>query len=148
MENLENEELKLLTGEGYSFETKIFGKKKVWNIGKIPMGKMLKLAKIFIQIKVDEEAISSEDISIQIPAQYEAVRNNAELCAKAIAVSVDSWIPKWILKWHFLNSLNSQEVKDLSFELLKFSDYQNFMISMALMNGNRPTKAKAIEKTV
>lgn len=148
MENLEKEELNLLTGEGYSFETKLFGKTKKWTIGKIPMGKMLRLSKIFIQIKVDEESISSEDISIQIPAQYEAVRNNADLCARAIAEAVDSRFPKWFLRWHFLNSLNSQEVKDLSFELLKFSDYQNFMISMALMNGNRPTKAKAIEKTV
>lgn len=148
MENLENEEIKLLTGEGYSFETKFFGKKRKWTIGKIPMGKMLKLSKIFIQIKVDEEAISSEDLSIQIPAQYEAVRNNAMLCAEVIAVAVESKLPKWFLKRHFLNSLNSQDVKDLAFELLKFSDYQNFMISMALMNGNRPTKAKPIEKTV
>lgn len=147
MEKLESEELKLLTGEGYGFETKLFGRILKWSIGKIPMGKMLRLSKIFIQIKVDEEAISSEDLSIQIPAQYEAVRNNALLCAKVIAEAVDSRLPKIFLQWHFLNSLNSQDVKDLAFELLKFSDYQNFMISMALMNGNRPTKAKAIEKT-
>lgn len=148
MENLEQEELKLLTNEGYSFETRLFGRKMKWSIDKIPMGKMLRLAKIFIQIKVDEEAISSEDLSVQIPAQYEAVRNNAELCAKAISEAVDSKFPKWFLKWHFLNTLNSSEVKNLAFELLKFSDYQNFMISMALMNGNRPTKAMPIEKTV
>lgn len=148
MENLEKQELKLLTGEGYSFETKLFGKKNKWNIGKISIGKMLRLSKIFIQIKVDEEAIASEDLQVQIPAQYEAVRNNAELCAQVIATAVESRYPQWFLKWHFMNSLNSQEVKDLAFELLKFSDYQNFMISMALMNGNRPTKAKPIEKTV
>lgn len=148
MENQEQEEIKLLTGEGYGFETSLFGKKMRWSIKKIPMGKMLRLSKIFIQIKIDEEAISSEDLSVQIPAQYESVRNNAELCAKAIAQAVDSKFPKWFLKWHFLNTLTSSDVKSIAFELLKFSDYQNFMISMALMNGNRPTKAMPIEKTV
>ncbi len=148
MENIEKEELNLLTGDGYKFSTTLLGKKLEWHIGKIPIGKMLRLSKIFIQIKVDEEAISSEDLRIQFPAQYEAVRNNAELCAKAIAEAVDSWIPKRILKWHFLNTMNSEEVKDVAFQLLKFSDYQNFMTSMVLMNGNRPTKATPIEKTV
>lgn len=148
MQNQEREELNLLTGEGYCFTTKLFGKTMKWDIGKIPIGKMLRLSKIFIQIKIDEEAIASEEFAVQIPAQYEAVRNNADLSARAIAEAVNSNLPKWFLKWHFLNCLTSQQVKDLSYELLKFSDYQNFMISMALMNGNRPTKAKAIEKTV
>lgn len=148
MENLEKEEINLLTGEGYKFKTKFFGKEIEWTIGKIPIGKMLKLSKIFIQIKVDEEAISSEDLRIQFPAQYEAVRNNAELCVTAVSEAVESKLPKWLIKWHFLNTLNSEEIKDIAFQLLKFSDYQNFMTSMVLMNGNRPTKAKPIEETV
>jgi len=177
MENidLEKEELELLVGEGFSFETVFLGKKKVWHIGKITMGKMLKLSAISIKIKFDEESLSSTDLSVQLPAQYEAVRDNAELLAEAVAVAVEDqyWevlpkkVPKWLpnfvtkfikkqtelipidfLKDHFLNSLNSEEIMKFSLELLKFSNYQNFMTSTALMNGNRPTKAMPIEKTV
>lgn len=81
---LEKEELELLVGEGYSFETTLLGKKKTWNIGKLSMGKMLRLSKISIKIKVDEEALSNSDLSIQLPAQYESVRDNAELWLKLL----------------------------------------------------------------
>jgi len=150
MENieLEKEELGLLTGQGFSFETLLFGKKREWRIGKLSMGKMLKIAAISIKIKVDEEALSNSDLSVQLPAQYEAVRDNAELLAEAVAIAVESKLPKWLLKWHFLNSLNSEEIMKFSLELLKFSNYQNFMTSTVLMNGNRPTKAMPIEKAV
>ncbi|WP_062699388.1 hypothetical protein [Chryseobacterium indologenes] len=150
MENieLEKEEIELLVGNSYSFETNFFGKKKTWNIGKLSMGKMLRLSKISIKIKVDEEALSNADLSIQLPAQYEAVRDNAGLLAEAVSVAVESKLPKWFLKWHFLNSLNSKDIMDFSLELLKFSNYQNFMTSTVLMNGNRPTKAMPIEKQV
>lgn len=150
MENieLEKEELELLVGEGYSFETIFFGKKKTWNIGKLSMGKMLRISRISIKIKIDEEALSNSDLSIQLPAQYEAVRDNAGLLAETVAVAVESTLPKWFLKWHFLNSLNSEEIMKFSLELLKFSNYQNFMTSTVLMNGNRPTKAMPIEKPV
>lgn len=145
---LEKEELDLLVGEGFSFETIFLGKKKTWHIGKITMGKMLKIAAISIKIKVDEEALSNTDLSIQLPAQYEAVRDNASLLAEAVAVAVESKLPKWFLKWHFLNSLSSEEIMKFSLELLKFSNYQNFMTSTVLMNGNRPTKAMPIENQV
>lgn len=150
MENieLEKEELELLLGNGYSFETVFFGKKKVWNIGKLSMGKMLRISKLSIKIKVDEEALSNSDLSIQLPAQYEAVRDNASLLAETVAIAVESKLPKWFLKWHFLNSLNSEEIMKFSLELLKFSNYQNFMTSTVLMNGNRPTKAMTVEKAV
>lgn len=150
MENieLEKEELELLIGNGYSFKTEWFGKEKVWHIGKITMAKMLKLAAISIKIKVDEEALSNSDLSVQLPAQYEAVRDNAGLLAEAVSIAVESKLPKWLLRWHFLNSLNSKEIMDFSLELLKFSNYQNFMTSTVLMNGNRPTKAMPIEKQV
>lgn len=150
MENidLEKEELELLVGEGYSFETVLFGKKRKWTIGKLSMGKMLRISKISIKIKVDEEALSNSDLSIQLPAQYEAVRDNANLLAEAVAVAVESKLPRWFLKLHFLNSLNSEEIMKFSLELLKFSNYQNFMTSTVLMNGNRPTKAMPIEKAV
>lgn len=177
MENieLEKEELELLVGEGYSFNTIWLGKEKTWHIGKITMGKMLKLAAISIKIKVDEDALSNSDLSVQLPAQYEAVRDNAELLAEAVAVAIPTeyrevlpkkyphWLPKFItkhikketeaipveeLKEHFLNSLDSKEIMDFSLELLKFSNYQNFMTSTVLMNGNRPTKAMPIENQV
>ncbi len=150
MENieLEKEELELLVGQGYSFTTTFLGKEKTWHIGKLSMGKMLKISKISIKIKVDEESLSNADLSIQLPAQYEAVKDNAGLLAEAVAIAVESKLPKWFLKWHFLNSLDSKEIMDFSLELLKFSNYQNFMTSTVLMNGNRPTKAMTVEKAV
>jgi len=148
MENKEQEEISLLTGNGFQFETSFFGRKINWNIGKITLGKMFQLSDVFIKMKVDEESAYSTDLSIQIPAQYQSVRDNAKLCAEAVAIAVDSKIPKCFLKWHFFNSLDATETSKFALELLKFSNYQNFMTSTVLMNGNRPTKAMPIESQV
>lgn len=158
MEKQEQEELNILTGKGYEFETILFGKKRKWSTGKMTLGKMLKLSQVFIKMKVDESEISNQDLSIQIPAQYELVRNNAKLAIEAVYMAIESEFPKWIkalklitkplIKKHLLNSLNSEELAKFTLELLKNSDYQNFIISTVLMNGNRPTKAIPIEKTV
>lgn len=142
---MEQEEINLLTGKGFEFQTLFLGRKINWTIGKITLGKMFKLSDVFIKMKVDEEALTNSDLSIQIPAQYQSVRDNAKLCAEAVAIAVESNIPKWILKRHFLNSLDANEISKFAIELLKFSNYQNFMTSTVLMNGNRPTKAMPIE---
>jgi len=142
---MEQEEINLLNGKGFEFQTEFWGKNINWNIGKITLGKMLKLSDVFIKIKVDEESLTNSDLSIQIPAQYKSVRDNAKLCAEAVAIAVDSKLPKWILKRHFLNFLDADEILKFALELLKFSNYQNFMTSTVLMNGNRPTKAIPIE---
>ncbi|MCL1671700.1 hypothetical protein [Elizabethkingia ursingii] len=158
MENLEQEEISLLLGNGYEFQTTFLGKQRTWSIGKIPLGKMLKLSNAFIKMKIDEEALASESLSESIPAQYQAVRDNAKLCIDAVYIAVESELPKWmkwfkivlkpIIKRHFLNSFDSVELLEFTMELLKSSNYQNFMTSTALMNGNRPTKAKPIESKV
>lgn len=148
MENKEQEEINLLTGNGFQFETSFFGRKINWNIGKITLGKMFQLSDVFIKIKVDEETMYNTDLSIQIPAQYQSVRDNAKLCAEAVAIAVESKLPRWFLKWHFFNSLDATETSKFALELLKFSNYQNFMTSTVLMNGNRPTKAMPIESQV
>lgn len=158
MENQEQEELNILTGKGYEFETVFFGKITKWHTGKMTLGKMLKLSNLFIKMKVNEEDFSNPDLQVQIAAQYEAVTNNAKLCIDAIYISIETEFPKWIrrfsfiykplIKKHLLNSINSKELKDFTNELLKNSDYQSFITSTVLMNGNRPTKAIPIEKTV
>lgn len=158
MEKQEQEELNILTGKGYEFETILFGKITKWQTGKMTLGKMLKLSNLFIKMKVNEEDFSSPDLQVQIAAQYEAVANNAKLCVDAIYVAIETEFPKWIrrfdffykplIKKHLLNSINSKELKEFTNELLKNSDYQSFITSTVLMNGNRPTKAIPIEKTV
>lgn len=175
MENKEQEEINLLTGNGFQFETTFFGRKIQWNIGKITLGKMFQLSDVFIKMKVDEESVYSTDLSVQIPAQYQSVRDNAKLCAEAVAIAVEDqywevlpkstpkWVPEFIKKRikkvsekipldvltdHFFNSLDATETSKFALELLKFSNYQNFMTSTVLMNGNRPTKAMPIESLV
>lgn len=174
MENQEQEELKILTGKGYEFETILNGKVHRWNTGKITLGKMLKLSQVFIKMKIDESEIFNPELSIQIPAQYESVRENASLCAMAVAISVEgttrdiypynffNYLPGFIkkhikkkseeipvseLQKHFLETLSSADLLSFTKEMLKNAELQNFMTSTVLMNGNRPTKAKPIEKT-
>jgi len=176
MENnldLEKEEISLLLSEGYEFETSFLGKKKKWTIGKISVGKMIELSRIFIKIKVDEEGLASEDFGTQISTQYESVYNNAELTIDVMVLAIEDsykevypkhvkkWFPNFIKKWfkkeivliskdeikqNFLNEIDSKELKKFAFELYRFSDYQSFTLSTALMSGNRPTKALPIEK--
>ncbi|MCT4151281.1 hypothetical protein HZP59_08545 [Elizabethkingia anophelis] len=158
MENLEQEEISLLLGNGYEFQTIFLGKQRTWKTGKITLGKMVRLSDVYIKMKVDEEALTSESLSESIPAQYQAVRDNARLCIDAVYIAIESELPKWMKRWkfllkpfikkHFLNSFDSAELLEFTMQLLKSSNYQNFMTSTALMNGNRPTKAKPIESKV
>lgn len=158
MEKQEQEELNILTGKGYEFKTVLFGKITKWNTGKITLGKMLKLSDLFIKMKVNEEDFTNPDLKVQIAAQYEGVTKNAKICVEAIYISIESEFPKWIrrfdfiykplIKKHLLNSLNSKELKAFTDSLLLNADYQSFITSTVLMNGNRPTKAIPIEKTV
>ncbi|MEG0848480.1 MAG: hypothetical protein RSE50_00845 [Myroides sp.] len=158
MEKQEQEELNILTGKGYEFETILFGKKRKWNTGKMTLGKMLRLSQVFIKMRIDESEISDPDLAVQIPAQYKAVRENAKLSIDAVYISIESELPNWVkslkyilkplIKKHLLNSFSSAELAKFTMELLKNSDYQSFITSTVLMNGNRPTKAIPIEKTV
>jgi len=158
MENQEQEELNILSGKGYEFETVFFGKITKWHTGKMTLGKMIKLSQVFIKINVDEKEIFNNDMSIQIPAQYKSVTDNAKICVEAVYIAIETEFPKWVrrfefiykplIKKHLLNSLNSEELSKFAIHLLKNSDYKNFLSSTVLMNGNRPTKAMPIEETV
>lgn len=158
MENLEEKEIDILLGKGYEFNTILFGKITKWSTGKITLGKMLKLSKVFIKMRADESEIFNPDLSIHIPAQYNSVLDNAKLCIDAIYIAIETELPLWVrrfsfvfkplIKRHLLNSLNSKELSEFALQLLKNSDYQNFISSTVLMNGNRPTKAMPIEEMV
>ena len=171
---LEQEEISTLLSRGYEFETVFNGSVRTWNTGKMTLGKMTLLSDVFIKMNIDEEALTSEDLSISIPAQYQSVRDNAKLSIEAVIISIGDqykedvpekyrWLPRFIKKYikketvkishdelmdHFLNSFDSDDLLNFSMGLLKSSNYQNFMTSTALMNGNRPTKAKPIESKV
>lgn len=121
-------------------KTKFFGIKKNWKLSKLSLGKMFKLSEKYIQLKYEKlEDIEPEN---QLASQIESVKNNAKICADIMAIAVDSWLPKWYLKKHFLKNVNSRELKNFAQIILKQSDYGNFMLSIVLMNGNRITKPK------
>jgi hypothetical protein len=158
MEKQEQEELNILTGKGYEFETILFGKITKWHTGKMTLGKMLKMSDVFIKMNINQEDFEANNTYLPFVAQYEAVKNNSKICIDAIYIAIETEFPKWIrklsffyeplIKKHLLNSIDSKDLLNFTNKMLENSDYQSFITSTVLMNGNRPTKAIPIEKTV
>lgn len=117
-----------------------------WKLSKMTLGKMLKLAEIYASITIDEEAVQSEDSGEQLAAMYKSVKDNARLAAKVLSIGVDSWIPKRILRWYFLKSVDPVQLQQFTVNVLQTSNFANFTTSIFLMNGSRITKPKKIEK--
>ncbi|MDY3444901.1 hypothetical protein V2H21_01260 [Riemerella anatipestifer] len=144
----EKKELDLLTGKGFEIEVaSFFGKKRKFQAKKMALGRMLRLSKIFITMELNDEALNSKDFQEQLSAQYQAVLQNARKVAKVIAVCVtDNKLLSWWIQRQVLKSYTSKEILNFAQTLLKEADYANFILSIALLNGNRPTKANPIEK--
>lgn len=143
----EEQELNLLNGASFSIEIKnIFGKPKVYQAKKMTLGRLFKLSKIFITIDFDEEALNSPNIHEQLATQYRSVLDNIDKVAKVIAICVtDHPLMAWWVQRQVRKHYTPKDIQAFTQQLLKASDYGNFMLSIALMNGNRPTKAKAVE---
>ncbi|WP_253911013.1 hypothetical protein [Riemerella anatipestifer] len=98
-------------------------------------------------MELNDEALNSKDFQEQLSAQYQAVLQNARKVAKVIAVCVtDNKLLSWWIQRQVLKSYTSKEILNFAQTLLKEADYANFILSIALLNGNRPTKANPIEK--
>lgn len=145
----EQEELNLLNNKGFEIPVKILGFTKVFRCKKLTMGRLLQLSDVFITMDFDEKAISSDDFQDQIAAQYQAVSKNARKTAQAVSICMsDNKIFRYLIKEQLLKNYTPSDLLTFAQNLLKTADYGNFIASIALMNGNRPTKANPIEKTV
>lgn len=142
----EQKEINLLLNKGFEVKVKILGFDKVFRCRKLSMGVMLELANIFIKMELDESALSSNDFQEQIAMQYQAVVKNAEKLAQVVAVCVaKNPVKRYLVKRAVMNQYTPKDIMEFAQNLLKESDYANFITSIALMNGNRPTKANPIE---
>lgn len=145
--NLEQEEINLLLNKGFEIEVCVLGIKKTFKCKKMSLGRMLKLSNIFIKMEMDEELLTSGSFQEQIAMQYQAVSKNTKNVAKAMAVCfADNFLVRKFLEWYFLKNYTPNELLEFAQNLLKTANYANFITSIALMNGNRPTKANPIEK--
>lgn len=144
--NKEIKETDLLLGiPEVVLETHFFGFRIKWKMAKMTLGRMLQLSRVYAKIQIDEEALESEDIGVQMKAQYLSVKDNTELAVKVLAISVESRWPKWILKRHFIRSIDSIELQKFTYKVLQNSNFANFTMSIFLMNGSRIMKPKKVE---
>ena len=144
---LEQKEINLLNGKGFEIPIKIFGKERVFKCKKMTLGRMLKLSEVFIQMDLDEKALGSDDFQEQIALQYQTVIKNTKKAVKVISICItDNVFFRWFIERCILKSFDSLQLLDFAQNLLKSANYANFMTSIALMNGNRPTRANPIEK--
>lgn len=145
----EQEELNLLNSKGFEVPVKIFGFTKIFRCKKLSMGRLLELSNIFITMDLDEAALASDDFQEQIASQYQSVAKNAKKTVKAIAICLtDNYLLRKILEKYLMKAYTPNDLLAFAHNLLKTADYGNFIASIALMNGNRPTKANPIEKKV
>ncbi|QNS40186.1 hypothetical protein H0S70_07170 [Chryseobacterium manosquense] len=147
--HLEQEELNLLNNKGFDIPVKIMGIKKTFRCKKLSMGRLLELSEVFITMNFDEEALQSNDFQAQIASQYQSVANNAKKTAKAVSICMtDNYFVRKFLQYYIMKKYTPKDLLEFAQNLLKTADYGNFIASIALMNGNRPTKANPIEKAV
>jgi len=147
MIQLEQEEIDLLKERGFSIKTKFFGKEINWQTKKMSLSRLVDLSDVYIKMQVDENAMYSNDIGDVIAEQFKSVKMNAKKAAEALAIAVsDGFFTRKLIAWHFLRNINPKELKEYTEKLIKQSDYQNFTVSIILMNGNRITKPTVIEK--
>lgn len=145
--NQEKKEIDLLLNKGFEIKIRVLGKTRVFHSKILSMGRLLRLSKIFIQMELDEEKLSSEKLEEQIAMQYQAVVKNADRIAEVVATCItDNRFYKWYLKKQILKTYTPKDILEFAQKLLKESDYAPFIASIALMNGSRPTKANPIEK--
>lgn len=141
MKNQENNEINLLLGKGFQFQTVLFGKPKMWRTKKMTLGRLIEISKI--ALKITTKDISENPIS----GFYNSVLDNAKFCAEVMATSVtDNKILRYFLTRHFLKNISAKELLDFANKRFQQSDYQNFIISTELMKADRITKPSPVEK--
>lgn len=147
MKQLEQDEIDLLKERGFSIKTKFFGKEIYWQTKKMSLSRLVDLSDVYIKMQVDENAMYSDDIGDVIAEQFKSVKSNAKKAAEVLSIAVsDGFFKRKLIAWHFMRNLSPEELKNYTQKLIKQSDYQNFTLSIILMNGNRITKPTMIEE--
>lgn len=147
MKHLEQEEINLLKERGFTITTKIFGKVITWSTKKMSLSRLVDLSDVYIKMQVNEASLYSDDIGDVISEQFRSVKLNAKRAAEALAIAVsDGFFRRKLIAWHFMNNITPEELRNYTERLIKQSDYQNFTVSIILMNGNRITKPQMVEK--
>lgn len=143
----EQREIDHLTGKGFEIKTQFLGKPITWRTKKMCLGRLIELSDVYLKMQIDDSIFETENFKDVIAEQYQAVHKNGRNCAKVIAISVTDkkWLRPWLVR-HFLKNINASELLNIAKNLLSQGDYQNFILSIGLMNGNRITKAEPIEK--
>ena len=148
MENFEQNEINLLKGKGFEIKTKLFGRKRIWTTKKMSLKRLIDLSDVYIKMQVDEDKLYSEKLADTISEQFISVKKNGKRMAQILAIATSSnFLMRWFLTYHFLRFINPSELREYVEKLLKQGDYQNFITSIVLTNGNRITKPQTIEKT-
>lgn len=146
-----NEQLEIdhLAGKGFEIQTKFLGRPMIWRTKKMTLGRLIELSEIYLKIQADESFYERGNFNEIVTEQYISVNKNAKNAARALAIAVTNY--KWLrpfLVRHFLKNINAAELLVIATKLLKQGDYQNFILSIGLMSGNRITKADPVETTV
>ena len=146
-ELLEQEEINLLLDKGIEIKTNLDGVEKSHFTKKMTLKRLLELSDVYIKMQIDDIALMESDNSF-ITEAILIINKNAKLAAKVLAISCeDDDEERVILADYFLKTIDSKELLDITQKILKKSNYQDFISSIILMNGNRITKPTMIEKT-
>lgn len=143
----EQKEIDLLLGKNkVILNTRFLGRSKQWKLGKMSLYRQLKLARVYNKLRIDQDKLNSEDSSEQLTELYDAVLKNAIYCGEIIAIAVDSRLPKWLLRRHFMRNVDNKELQEITNSIIKESNLINFSSSIILMNLTRITKPKMMEE--
>lgn len=146
-ELLEQEEINLLLDKGIEIKTNLDGVEKIHFTKKMTLKRLLELSDVYIKMQIDDVALMESDNSF-ITEAILVINKNAKLAAKVLAISCeDDEDERVFLADYFLKTIDSKELLDITQKILKKSNYQDFISSIILMNGNRITKPTMIEKT-
>lgn len=146
-ELLEQEEINLLLDKGIEIKTNLDGVEKSHFTKKMTLKRLLELSDVYIKMQIDDVALMESDNSF-ITEAILVINKNAKLASKVLAISCeDDEDERVILADYFLKTIDSKELLDITQKILKKSNYQDFISSIILMNGNRITKPTMIEKT-
>lgn len=157
----EQRELDLITSKpAFSFRTKkksllrFFGPKyRTWYVPFSSLGVMDYQSEVFFRMKVNEGEILAGDKRQKLAESIRVVNHNAKLAAKVVAITVlaSRWKIKLfsaILGAYFYWRLDSKTLHQIVQDIFQTNNYQDFTISIILMNASRVTnpKAEVVEK--
>ncbi len=141
---MEEKELDLLLGEGKTYE--IAG--QLLQIQKMNLRRLLAIARVSVDIVVDEGVLSGDDPQKMHDEQFNIVNTNAKKCARILALAfvedyknaakVDE------MEDFILDNINATELKTMAVDIIGHADLPNFIASTLIMR-SRVTQVTKVE---